>query len=85
MILMFLDVPYGAMLPQSLMVFVCPILSRQTLSHFFLKIVQTNLQHTCSKQGRVGHSGPGCGHINLVKVNEKCDKMRLKLSDHCYA
>ena len=32
-----------------------------------------------------GHSGPGCGHINLVKVNEKCDKMRLKLSDHCYA
>ena len=30
------------------------------------------------------HSGPGCGHINLVKVDEKCGEMRIKLSDHCY-
>ena len=30
------------------------------------------------------HSGPGCGHINSVKVDEKCGEMRIKLSDHCY-
>ena len=30
------------------------------------------------------HSGPGCGHINLVKVEKKCGEMRIKLSDHCY-